>query len=113
MIKREVLMPIELVHEIAKIVHKEGYTLLMDAFPNEDVQPPIFLSEEEASGLIDLAVIEKKKAWLRFPYHDDEHPKYNEKHEAGFDDVQMGIYEKTVYYVESAFKKGGFDHLPK
>lgn len=111
MIKREVLMPVELIHEIAEIVHKEGYTSLMDAFPEENVQPPIFLSEEEASDLIDLAVIEKKKARLRFPYHDDEHPKYDEGHEAEFDDVQMGIYEKTIYYVESAFKKGSFDHL--
>lgn len=112
MIKREVPMPIELVREIAEIVHKEGYTSLMDMFP-ENVQPPIFLSEEEAGDLINLAVIEKKKARLRFPYHDDGHPKYDEKHEAEFDDVQMGIYEKTIYYVESAFKKGGFDHLLK
>ena len=40
MIKREVLMPIELIREIAEIVHKEGYTSLMDAFPDEHVQPP-------------------------------------------------------------------------
>jgi hypothetical protein len=111
MIKREVLMPIELIHEIAEIVHKEGYTSLMGVFPDEHAQPPIFLSEEEARDLIELAVIEKKKARLRFPYYDDEHPKYDEKHEAEFDDVQMGIYEKTIYYVESAFKKGSFDHL--
>ena len=113
MIKREVLMPVELIREIAEIVRKEGYTSLMDAFPDENVELPIFLSEEEASDLVDLAVIEKKKARLRFPYHDDEHPKYDEKHEAEFDDVQMGIYEKTIYYVESAFKKGSFDHLLK
>ncbi|GGA17092.1 hypothetical protein [Dyella nitratireducens] len=113
MIKREVFMPVELIHEIAEIVHKEGYTSLMGAFPDEHVQPPIFLSEEEASDLIDLAVIEKKKARLRFRHHDDEHPKYDEKHEAEFYDVQMGIYEKTIYYVESSFKKGSFDHLLK
>ena len=61
MIKREVLMPIELIREIVEIVHKEGYISLMDAFPDEHVQPPIFFSEEEASDLVDLAVIEKKK----------------------------------------------------
>ncbi|GLQ95449.1 hypothetical protein [Dyella acidisoli] len=106
-------MPAELVHEIAGIVHKEGYTSLMDAFPSEHVQPPIFLSEGEASDLVDLVVIEKKKARLRLPYHDDTHPKYDEKHEEEFDDMQMGIYQKTIYYVESAFKKGSFDHLLK
>ncbi|WP_281561218.1 hypothetical protein [Thalassomonas sp. RHCl1] len=111
MIKREVLMPIELVEDIAQIVHKEGYQILKDAFPDTKAKPPIFLSQEEAEALIDLAVIEKKKARLMYPYYDDEHPKFNEEHELKFDDVQMGIYEKILYYVESAFQKGSFDHL--
>ncbi len=111
MIKREVLMPIELVEEIAQIVHKEGYLALMDAFSDIDIKPPIFLSENEAEALIDLVVIEKKKARLMYPYYDDEHPRFSEEHESKFDDVQMGIYEKTIYYVESAFKKGQFDQL--
>ena len=111
MIKREVIMPIELIEEIAQIVEKEGYVALKDAFPNSDVRPPVFLSREEAEALIELAVIEKKKARLMYPYYDDEHPKYDEVHEEKFDDVQMGIYEKTIFYVESAFKKGAFDHL--
>lgn len=111
MIKREVLMPIELAEDIARIIHKEGYEALKEAFPSSDKKPPIFLSQEEAEALIDLAVIEKKKARLMYPYYSDEHPKYSEEHEEKFDDVQMGIYEKTIYYVESAFKKGSFDHL--
>ncbi|ABC30544.1 hypothetical protein HCH_03813 [Hahella chejuensis KCTC 2396] len=105
MIKREVLMPIELIEDIARIVHEEGYVALQDAFPSIDTKPPIFLSDVEAEALIDLAVIEKKKVRLMFPYYDDEHPLFNEEHEKGFDDIQMGIYEKTIYYVESAFKK--------
>ncbi len=111
MIKREVLMPPELVEEIAEIVNKENYVVLKEAFPNESVKPPIFLSNEEAEALIDLAVIEKKKARLKYPYYDEDHSNYNEEHEENFDDVQMGIYEKTLYYVESAFKKGSFGHL--
>ncbi|WP_444997158.1 hypothetical protein [Aliikangiella sp. IMCC44359] len=111
MIKREVLMPVELVEEISQIVHKEGYRALTEAFPNTDVKPPIFLSNEEAEALISLAIIEKEKAGLMYPYYDDEHPRYSEEHEERFDDIQMGIYEKTIYYVESAFKKGQFDHL--
>lgn len=113
MIKREVLMPVELVEEIAHIVSKENYQALKDAFPNSEIKPPIFLSQEEAEALIELAVIEKKKARLMYPYYDDENPKHDEMHEEKFDDVQMGIYEKTIYYVESAFKKGCFDHLLK
>ncbi|WHI44698.1 hypothetical protein [Microbulbifer sp. VAAF005] len=111
MIKREVIMPVELVEEIAQIVQKEGYQALKDAFPTADKKPPIFLSREEAEALIDLAVIEKKKARLMYPYYDEEHPNFSEEHEEMFDDVQLGIYEKTIYYVEAAFKKGEFDHL--
>ncbi|NRD71929.1 hypothetical protein HQQ94_01435 [Shewanella sp. VB17] len=111
MIKRDVVMPIELIQEIAQLVHKENYFILKEAFPSLKMKGPIFLSQEEAEALIDLAVIEKKKARLRYPYYDDEHPLYDENHEDSFDDVQMGIYEKTIYYVESAFKKNNFRHL--
>ncbi|VAW60450.1 hypothetical protein MNBD_GAMMA11-3413 [hydrothermal vent metagenome] len=113
MIKREVVMPVELVEEISAIVHKEGYTALKDVFPYNDLPPVVFLSREEAEALIVLAVIEKKKAWLKYPDYDDESPDYNEKHEEMFDDVKMGIYEKTIYYVESAFKKDEFSDVIK
>jgi len=111
MIKREVLMPEELIEEISQIVHKEGYLALEEAFSFQKTQNPIFLSQDEAEALIDLAVIEKKKARLIYPFYDDEHPNFMQEHEEKFDDIQMGIYEKTIYYVESAFKKGSFDHL--
>jgi hypothetical protein len=83
---------------------------LAEAFPAE-LRSQVFLSEEEAEALITLVVIEKKKAWLKYPYYDAEHPKYSEEHEAAFDDVQMGLYEKVVHYVEAAFAKGRFDGL--
>lgn len=112
MIRREVLMPIELVEEISEIVEKENYLILKNAFSLESgINKTVFLSQEEAEALIELAVIEKKKARLKYPYYDEDHPKYDESHEEKFDDVQMGIYEKTLYYVESAFQKGAFDHL--
>jgi len=113
MIKREVTMPAELIEEIAKLVQEEEYTALKDAFPDEKIKPPVFLSQDEAEALITLAVIEKKKAWLKYPHYDEEDPNYNEEHEQKFDDIQMGIYEKTIYYVESAFKKENFSHLIK
>lgn len=110
MVKRPVTIPDELVSMIAEIVNREGYTALEGAFPPGKTSQ-IFLDEEEAEALITLAVIEKRKAWLKYPYRDPEHPKYSEKHEAAFDDIQMGFYEKIVYYVESAFRKNQFDEL--
>lgn len=111
MIKLEVTIPDELIEEIIGIVHKEGYTLLYEAFPAGVLKPHIFLSLQEAEALIILAIIEMKKAWLRYPHNDDQDPLYDEGHEEKYDDIQMGIYEKTIYYVQSAFKKGSFDHL--
>ena len=110
MIKREVHLPADLVHEVRRIVHTEGYTALKEAF-HADQEPPVFLSKEEAEALITLAVIEKRKAWLRYPFYDEDHPRHSPEHEQEFDDVQMGIYEKTLYYVGSAFKKEDFDSL--
>lgn len=110
MVKREVSMPPDLVQLIGKIVHAEGYTALMDAF-KKNQQPPIFLSKEEAEALIALAVIEKRKAELKYPYRDETHPQHSPEHEQYFDDVQMGLYEKTILYVGAAFKAGEFDHL--
>ena len=103
-------MPDDLVKQISEIVHAEGYTALMDAF-KKGQRPPIFLSEEEAEALVTLAVIEKRKAWLRYPYYDESHPLHSTEHEEKFDDVQMGIYEKTISYVSAAFKEGTFDKL--
>jgi hypothetical protein len=109
-IRREVSMPAELVHEIRKIVHAEGYTALIDAFPASQ-HSPVCLSKEEAEALITLAVIERRKAWLRYPFYCDSHPRYSPEHEEGFADVQMGLYEKVLYYVGSAFSKEDFRPL--
>lgn len=111
MIKREIQMPVELIEEITNIVNREDYFPLKEAFPHNETLPSIFLSQDEAEALIELAVIEKKKARLKYPYYDDEHPKHSQEHEKKFDDIQIGIYEKTIYYVESAFPKINISHL--
>ncbi|BBM02394.1 hypothetical protein [Microbulbifer sp. GL-2] len=110
MVRREVQMPEELIGSLSEIVSKEGYSLLENVFSNVG-KGSIFLSQEEAEGLVTLAVIEKKKGWLKYPFYDDEDHRYDPCHEEMFDDIQMGLYEKTIYYIESAFKKGDFDHL--
>lgn len=111
MIKRDVVMPIELAREIYEVVHNENYAILKNAFPTRDMRGPVFINQEEAEALIELAIIEKKKARLRYPYYDDEHPLYSETDKDNFDDIQMGIYEKTIYYVGSAFKSNNFKSL--
>jgi hypothetical protein len=111
MIKREVQIPTELVENICQLVREERYEALVEAFGGEVEPSQIFLSVEEARALITLAVVEKRKAWLRYPYYDEDHPRHSTDHETKFDDIQMGLYEKIVYYVGAAFPKENFDGL--
>ena len=96
MIRREVLFPQEIIDEVCRLVDQETYILLRPCFPKGQISSA-FLSQEQAEALITLAVIEKKKAQLKYPFYDDEHPQYDEIHETKFDDVQMGFYEKVIY----------------
>lgn len=111
MIRREVNIPAELIGDICRIVRAEGYTALEEVFSGDSDPSKVFLSIEEAQALVTLAVIEKRKAWLRYPYHDEDHPRHCQAHEEKFDDVQMGLYEKIIYYVGSAFPRENFDGL--
>jgi hypothetical protein len=47
--------------------------------------------------------IELSKAILKYLFNEDGHPLYNSEHEEKFDDIMMGIYEKTYYYLQSEF----------
>jgi len=61
------------------------------------------VDQDTAVNLLRLANIEMQKALLKYPYTDDEDEKYNPDHEAKFDDVMMGVYEKTYYYLRTEF----------
>ncbi len=61
MIKRNVVMPIELIKEIALIVQNENYVILKKAFPSIDAEEPVFLSLEEAEGPSARTGVTKRK----------------------------------------------------
>lgn len=111
MIKREVQIPSALIGDICRLVREEGYEALAEAFGGNVAPSHVFLSVDEARALVTLAVIEKRKAWLRYPFHDEDHPRHSPDHEAKFDDVQMGLYEKIIYHVGSAFPREDVDAL--
>lgn len=44
-----------------------------------------------------------QKAILQYPNNEADSPNYDAEHEEKYDDIMMGIYEKTYYYVKSEF----------
>ncbi|MDR6984324.1 hypothetical protein J2X32_002968 [Rheinheimera pacifica] len=100
-----VYFPTELLDEIYSIVMQEGYEAIKPLFNNYIKAKTEYLSvdQDAAVNLLRLANIEMQKALLKYPYTDDEDENYNPEHEAQFDDVMMGIYEKTYYYLRTEF----------
>lgn len=106
MATRKVYIPSEIISELRDIVVREGYSALLSIFEEgagEDIEY-LDLSEQDAKNLLRLADIEMLKALLRYPHNETEDPLYNPEHEERYDDVMMGIYEKTYYYIQSEFK---------
>ncbi len=107
MSKRNIYLPAELIQELYELSDKESYQSLEPIF--RSVKPGITeylsLNLADAQLLIRLADIEMSKAILKYPFNDDEDPNYDPIHEEKYDDVMMGIYEKTYYYLQSEFKE--------
>jgi hypothetical protein len=106
MSKRNIYLPNELIKELKNISLDQGYTALFHVFENVDLDNSEYLSIDEADAklLIRLADVEMSKAILMYPFTDNEEENYNPEHEEKYDDVMMGIYEKTYYYIQSEFE---------
>lgn len=54
--------------------------------------------------LIDVARIEMLDASLKYPFWNEDFPNYDPSHEEAFQDIQMGVFEKTIIYLDQVFK---------
>jgi hypothetical protein len=106
MSKRNIYLPNELIQELSEIVSCQGYEALFHIFENIELEASEYLLIDEADAklLVRLVDIEMSKAILMYPFTDDDNENYNSEHEAKYDDVMMGIYEKTYYYLQSEFE---------
>ncbi len=106
MSKRNIYMPNEIIQELKEIAEAENYDALKDIFikVNSGTSEYLSLNLDDAKKLIRLVDIELSKAILKYPFNEDDDPKYNPVHEEKYDDVMMGIYEKTYYYLQAEFK---------
>ncbi|EIL93627.1 MULTISPECIES: hypothetical protein [Rhodanobacter] len=63
----------------------------------------ILANHEEAQVLMNVARVEMLNASLKYPYWDEDAPRYDPAHEDAFQDVQMGLFEKVAMYLGQDF----------
>jgi hypothetical protein len=103
--RRKVFVPSDLLSELKAIVQREGYAALAPVFQGVNGETEyVDLDESDARNLLRLADIEMSRALLRYPHNQEDDPQHDPEHEERYDDVMMGIYEKTYYYVRSTFR---------
>lgn len=104
-LKREVFLSSEVISSIVDLVVKDEYTKLQSAFQNLDESGRVYLNLEEAEALIELVIIEQKKALLKYPNYDKNLDSYNLEHENKVLRVQQDLYEKVVDSITESFKE--------
>lgn len=93
--------------ELRQIAASRKFPLVERVLERGGPEELILANETEAQAVVNVARLQMLEALLRYPFWDDESPEYDQAHEDAFQDVQMGIFEKTVYYVEQAFSVTG------
>ena len=102
--KREVKLTHELASLIRELINEYDYVKLKSTFDQEN-RDTVYLNIDEAEALIELVIIEQKKALLKYPNYDKSLDCYNEEHENMILGVQCGLYEKVILSVTEVFKE--------
>ena len=71
---------------------EKGYPVLSEIFERGTNDELVLKDINEAYMVIRYAAILRADAELKFPYWSEASPYYNEAHEDGYQDVQMGHY---------------------
>ncbi|MCM8540511.1 MAG: hypothetical protein NE328_09570 [Lentisphaeraceae bacterium] len=103
--KREVTLPQDVITLVRQLVAKNEYIKLKSPFEFVGYSGQIYLNIEEAEALIELAIIEQKKALLKYPNYDRSLESYSSEHEMQILDIQQGLYDKVVLSVTKVFKE--------
>lgn len=105
LLRREVFLPQDVIELISELVKKYDYTKLKNVF--QDIEQPgrFYLNVAEAEALIELVIIEQKKALLKYPNYDKTLESYSLEHENMILTVQQDLYEKVVLSITEAFKE--------
>ena len=103
--KREISLSLDVKSSVNKLIDEYDYKKLKETFSQNTNSEKLYLNIEEAEALIELVIIEQKKALLQYPNYDKSLESYNEEHENMILGVQCGLYEKVILSVTEAFKE--------
>jgi hypothetical protein len=87
-------------HQIAV---QRNYPVILDILKRGGADELIVNSGDEAQALINIALVEMLDPGLKYPFWDEDSPNYDQAHATAFQDVQMGIFEKTAMYLGQEF----------
>ena len=102
--KREISLSIEVLNSVNELINQYGYKKLKSAFSQYE-KGKVYLNIEEAEALIELVIIEHKKALLKYPNYDKSLDSYNEEDENQILGIQCELYEKVIYSVTDVFQE--------
>jgi protoporphyrinogen oxidase len=101
---KSIPFPATLKLELKKIAAQRGYPIVAEVLDRGQSEELVVRSQEEAQALVNVARIEMLDASLKYPFWNDDLPQYDQKHEDRFQDIQMGIFEKTIMYLGQSYK---------
>lgn len=89
--------------ELFSVATNNGYEQVIEILNRGESDELVINSIEEAQAVVDTARIKLLDTQLKYPFWDDSMENYSEAHEEAFQEVQMGIFEKTVSYIRQEF----------
>ncbi len=96
--------PAALKKQLQGIAQTRQYPVVQRVLERGHDDELIVNTQAEAQALVNVARAEMLSAQLKYPYWDEDLPEYDKHHEDAFQDVQMGIFEKTVMYLSQSFE---------
>lgn len=99
----QIPFPASLKKELQGIAQKHNYPVIERVLRRGQDDELVVNSQDEAQALMNVARAEMLNAHLKYPFWDEDLPEYDKRHEEAFQDVQMGIFEKTVMYLSQSF----------
>jgi len=103
MIAKTIPFPESLKAALKRITLDRRYPVVAEILDRGKLDELSIESAEEAQMIVDVARLEMLSASLKFPFWDDDSPRYDRFHDEAFQEVQMGFFEKVVMYVSQEF----------
>lgn len=104
MMSKVIPFPSILKLQLKKSAEERGYPIASAVLARGNPEELVLHSENEAQALVNIARMEMLDASLKFPFWNEDLPNYDPRHEDAFQDIQMGIFEKTIMYLGQEFR---------